>query len=220
MAGIARETFSFLKALKKNNDREWFADNKSRYQDAQKDLTEFVGTLLPKLAKFDRSIAQVDPKKTTFRIYRDVRFSKNKEPYKTNLGAHIHAGSKTDMRAGYYLHLEPGKSMLAGGAHMPSADWLKAIRSEIDYNAEDLEKVLRSASFKKYFGKINGEQLKTSPRDYDKDHPKIDLLRYKSFTAVHEVKDSAMIDSAFDTYAARVFKALHPFDNFLNTALD
>ena len=195
-------------------------DNKSRYQDAQSDLIEFVSLLLPKLAAFDDSVKTVDPKKTVFRIYRDVRFSKNKDPYKTNLGAHIHGGDKTLSRAGYYLHVEPGACMLAGGAYLPPSPWIKAIRKEIHYNGDELRKILASASFKKHFGEMEGETLKTSPRDYDSDHPMIDLLRHKSFLAVHPLKNADLYKSDFSTHSLKVFKALYPFDRFLNQSLD
>lgn len=220
MDHISPSTLKFLKELKRNNDRDWFEKNKPRYKDAQADLVDFVDQLIPHLSEFDKSIGGIDAKKTVFRIYRDVRFSKNKEPYKTNMGAHIQAGSKMQPRAGYYIHIEPGSCFLAGGAYMPPGPWLKAIRSEIHYNAEDLKKAISGKEFKKYFGELQGEKLKTSPRDYPADHPEIELLRMKSFLAVHELKDNELSSKGFLKHSTSVFKALYPLDTFLNMSLD
>ena len=215
---ISKKTFQFLKDLKKNNDRDWFKANKSRHDEAKADFEAFLGKLIPALAKFDNSIASLEPKKCIFRIYRDTRFSKDKTPYKTNLGAHLLAGGrKTEHgRAGYYIHLEPGKSILAGGAYLPPAPWIKAIRQEIDYNAKDLKKILNSKSFKEYFGSIEGEKLKTAPKGYPKDHPEIELLKHKSLLAVHNLTDKQVLSDDFLKHTLKVFKTLKPFDDFLN----
>lgn len=220
MAHLDPDILKFLKQLKKNNDREWFEANKPRYKAAQENLIEFVDQMLSELIKFDKSLVGVEPKKCVFRIYRDVRFSKNKDPYKTNLGAHIAGGTKMKPKAGYYLHIQPGSCMIAGGAYLPPAPWLKAIRKEIHHNAGDLKKVLKSASFKKYFGTMEGEQLKTAPRDYDKDHPDIELLRHKSFLATHMIQDKQVTDVDFGKHFLKVAKALHPFDAYLNMSMD
>ncbi|NNF02464.1 MAG: DUF2461 domain-containing protein [Bacteroidia bacterium] len=219
---ISKNTIKFLKDLKKNNNREWFNDNKSRYNDAKDDFTNFVAELIPGIAKFDKEIKDLDPKKCVFRIYRDVRFSKNKDPYKTNLGAHmLPGGRKTEhSRAGYYIHLEPGKSILAGGPYMPPGPWINAIRSEIDYNTKEFKKIINAASFKKYFGEIEGDKLKTAPKGYPKDHPEIELLKFKSYLAVHNLKDKDVVDAKFKKHAMTVFKAMQPFDKFLNRSTD
>ncbi|NNC84201.1 MAG: DUF2461 domain-containing protein [Flavobacteriales bacterium] len=220
MDHLAPDTLKFLRQLKKNNDREWFEKNKDRYKAAQADLIAFVDALIPELAKFDSGIKGIEAKKTVFRIYRDVRFSKDKSPYKLNMGAHVQGGTKMQPKAGYYIHIQPDNCFLAGGAYHPPAAWLKAIRSEIHYNAGDMKKVLRSASFKKYFGEIEGEKLKTSPRDYPADHPEIELLKMKSFLAVHELDDTQVTNKGFKAHCIKVFKALYPFDAYLNMALD
>lgn len=220
MPHIATDTLKFLKELKKNNDREWFEANKPRYKAAQEDLIGFVDALMPQLVKLDKSLIGVEPKKTVFRIYRDVRFSKNKDPYKTNMGAHIQGGSKMQPRAGFYLHIEPGACMFAGGAYHPPAPWLKAIRQEIHYNADELKKVLRSANFKKHFGSLQGEQLKSSPRDYDKDHPEIELLRHKSFFASKSLSDKEITSKDFGKQFISLSKAIYPLDAYLNMAMD
>jgi len=217
---ISKDTLSFLKELKKNNDRDWFQENKKRYQKANQDVRDFLDALIPEIAKFDPSVRGVEAKDCMFRIYRDVRFSKNKEPYKTNLGGYITSGGRKAMKAGYYVHIEPGRSMLAGGAYMPPAEWLKAIRKEIHYNSEELHKVIRSKTFKENFGELEGERLKTSPRDYPADHPEIELLRMKSLTAFHELKDSQLKSADFGKHATKVFKALKPLNDYLNMAMD
>ncbi len=223
MQHIDSSTIQFLKDLKANNNREWFNEHKPRYEAAKSNFEQFVDALLLEIAKFDPSIAHHKAKDCIFRIYRDVRFSKDKSPYKTHLGAHISAAAKRSeihSRAGYYIHLEPGDSMLAGGAYMPQGPWLKAIRQEIDYNADELKQILKEKNFKKYFGTLEGEQLKTAPRGYPKDHPEIEFLRYKSFLATHKCSDKEVLDKNFLAHSAKVFKALFPFDAFLNKSMD
>lgn len=160
----------------------------------------------------------MEPKQCIFRIYRDVRFSKDKTPYKISLGAHVlpEGRKKAINKAGYYLHIEPGNCFLAGGTHNPPSSWLNNIRGHIDKDAKTLKKIINSAGFKKYFKTIRGEQLKTTPRDYPKDHPDIDLLRYKSLLAIHRVPDAKVLSSSFLKHCVTVFKTLKPFDDFLN----
>ena len=218
---INKQTFKFLKELKKNNNRDWFITNKPAFDESKAEFESFISELLPRIAKFDPPIIELDPRKCIFRIYRDTRFSKNKTPYKTNLGAHLVAyAEKPHDRAGYYIHVEPGNTFLAGGAYLPPSEWLKAIRQEIDRNGKAFRKILNSASFKKYFGEIEGEKLKTRPRDYSADHPFIELLKYKSFLAVHNVSDKNAIAEDFSKYSAQIFKALKPLDDFLNQSLN
>lgn len=223
MKSISKKTFQFLKDLKKNNNRDWFQANKPRYEEAKQEFEEFIDALIAKIAEFDPSIKHHTAKECVFRIYRDVRFSKDKSPYKTHFGAHITAAvKKSDIhtKAGYYIHISPGESMLAGGAYMPEAKWLKAIRQEIDYNGEEFKKILNSKSFKEYFGAMEGEKLKTTPKDYDAEHPDIELLKYKSYLATHSCKDNDVLNEKFLQHCGKVFKALHPFDQYLNRALD
>lgn len=220
---ISQQTFQFLKDLNKNNNRDWFTANKPRYEKAKAEFEEFINALISQIAKFDKSIAGLNAKDCVFRIYRDVRFSKDKSPYKTHFGAHITAGGKkTEIhsRAGYYIHIEPNASMLAGGAYMPPSEWMNAIRKEIHYNAKELKKVINGNDFKKYFGKIDGEKLSRPPKGYDPNHPEIELLKYKSMLAVHNLKEKQMLDKNFLSHSIKVFKALYPFDKFLNQAMD
>ena len=221
MATISNTTFKFLKDLKNNNNREWFTDNKKRYEEAKGEFEEFIGALIKHIAKFDPPIIELNPKKTVFRIYRDVRFSANKDPYKINMGAHLsNSPSKIHDRAGYYIQIQPGNSFLAGGAYLPPNPWIGNIRQEIDYNTKEFKKIINSASFKKYFGEMEGEQLKTAPKGYPKDHPEIELLRYKSFLASNKCDDKLVTSSDFLNHSASVFKAMKPFDDFLNRAAE
>ena len=223
MTKISKDTLTFLKDLKHNNDREWFLENKPRYETARKEFEIFIDALIEEISKFDPSIGHHTGKDCIFRIYRDVRFSKDKSPYKTHMGAHITAAAKRSeihSRAGYYVHIGPGESMLAGGAYMPQGPWLKAIRKEIDYNAGEFKKILKSASFKKYFGEMEGEKLKKAPQGYQPDHPEIELLKFKSFLATNNVSDAEVVHDGFLLHATNAFKALFPFDQFLNKATD
>ena len=217
MSTITQQTFRFLRDLRKNNNREWFQENRSRYDSARDELESLVEDLIGRISKFDPDISGIEPKKAIFRIYRDTRFSANKLPYKTNLGAHIVAdNARPQYRAGYYLHLEPGNCFLGGGAYMPTSSWLREIRDRIASDGEELRKILRRKSFKDYFGELRGEQLKSAPRGFPKDHPEIELLRYKGFTALHEVTEKQVVDEGFPAYCSKVFKTLMPFDQFLN----
>ncbi len=218
---LSASTFEFLGDLAQNNDREWFQANKARYEDARGEFIGLVAQLIGRIADFDPAITRLDPRKAVFRIYRDTRFSRDKSPYKINMGAHLAAtGGKPDERAGYYIHVQPGESFLAGGAYHPAGEWLRGIRAAIDQRGEQLVRVLQDKNFRKYFGEMSGEKLKTRPRDYSADHPRIELLRYKSFLAVHHLRDEELQKPDSLNHAGRVFEALKPFDDFLNSALD
>ena len=222
MTHLDPDTRQFLADLKRNNDREWFQDNKPRSEAARVDFESFVGVLLPKIEAFDPNVAGLDPKKCVFRIYRDTRFSKDKTPYKTNFGAHMLMGGSKNVhqRAGYYIQVEPGNCFLAGGAHQPPAAWINAIRHRIDADAAPLKKVLRSKPFRDAFGGITGERLKTAPKGYPKDHPELELLRHKSLLAVHDMTDDTVFEKDLLKYAVKTFKTMKPFGDFLNGAMD
>lgn len=224
MALITQSTFKFLKDLKQNNDRDWFLANKPRFEEAKKEFEVFIDQMIGTISKFDNSIAHHSAKDCIFRIYRDVRFSKDKSPYKTHFGAHISSAAKRSeihSRAGYYIHIEPGGgSMLAGGAYLPQGPWIKAIRQEISYNANDFKKIINDSVFKDYFGEMEGEKLKRAPKGYEPDHPEIELLKYKSFLAVNKCTDKQVFAKDFLDHCANTFKVLYPFDRFLNRAID
>lgn len=220
---LTQPTLQFLTDLKAHNDRDWFTANKPRYEAAYAEFTQFVQALIGEIAKFDRGIAHFTAKDCVFRIYRDVRFSKDKSPYKTHFGAHVTAAPKKSeihTRAGYYLHLEPGGSFLAGGAYLPESNWLKAIRQEIAYCTEEFKGILNRPDFHRYFGTMEGEKLKKLPSGYAADHPAIEWLKHKSFLASHSCTDKQVLQPGFLQHCAEVFRALHPFDQFLNRAMD
>jgi uncharacterized protein (TIGR02453 family) len=219
---LSPKTLRFLSDLKKNNDREWFQSNKDRYLEAKADFESLVADLIDKVGAFDPDIKGSDPAKCVFRIFRDTRFSKDKSPYKTNMAAHVGIkGNKFQLAAGYYIHLEPGGgSMLGGGAHMPPPEWLKAIRQAIDRDGGELQRIVASAAFKKNFGALEGEQLQRVPQGFRPDHLYADLLRRKSFLAMHKVADKEILAPGFAKSAAAVFKAMQPFNRFLNEALE
>lgn len=213
----------FLADLKANNNRDWFQANKRRYEAAHKEFISFIDALIANIVEFDPSIGHHSAKDCVFRIYRDVRFSKDKAPYKTHFGAHITSAVKRSdihSRAGYYIHIGPGESMLAGGAYMPQAAWLKSIRLDIDLNAAGLREIVEAPDFQQYFGGIEGEKLKRAPKDYPIDHPEIELLKHKSFLGTHSLQDAQVLRPDFLAHATNVFRALHPFDAFLNRAAE
>lgn len=211
------KSLKFLARLRKNNDRDWFKANKDQYDEAREEFEEFVEDLIRRIAAFDPDVIGTDPKDCLFRIYRDIRFSKDKSPYKTAFGAYIAPGGRKSMLPGYYIHIEPGGSFLAGGMHRPEANTLLAVRNAIAADPKVLEKMEKSAAFRKYFDKIDShEKLKTAPKGFDKDHPAIDYLRLKGYTVVHEMKKDVDIkDPRFAANAAKVFKAMKPLIDFL-----
>jgi uncharacterized protein (TIGR02453 family) len=212
-------TLDFLKKLEKNNNKEWFEANRKSYEEAKKNLLEFTEMTIKEISRFDENIKGLEAKNCIFRINKDIRFSKDKTPYKNNMGALISKDGRKSMLAGYYLHIEPGGSFLAGGCWMPEPDKLQSVRQEIDYNLKDFEKVMKSADVKKYFGELKGEKLKTVPKGYAADNPAIDYLKHKSFILDHYVDDKQVAADDFPAYAVKVFKAMHPLNVFLNEAM-
>lgn len=219
MTMISKSTLTFLKELRENNNREWFQDNKRRYEAAKKDAEEFVGAILASLPKSDPDITGLRPKDCMFRIYRDVRFSKNKQPYKTNFGASIAKGGRKSPFPGYYIHIEPGQSFWGGGLYMPSGAVLKAVRQEIDYNQKQFESIVLSPTFQETYGELWGERLKTSPQGYSQDHPAIKWLRLKSFIAFKEAPDSALTRQDLSMRIIEDFAVLKPLNDFLKMPL-
>lgn len=218
---IQADTLTFLKKLQQNNNKEWFDAHRDVYEIAKANFKEFVQELIVGLAKFDPAVKHLEAKNCVFRINRDVRFSKDKSPYKNNMGASISPGGKKSFTAGYYFHLQPGASFLAGGMWQPEPVYLNAIRQEIDYNPEEFAKILKAKSFKDYFGGLSEEdKLKTVPKGYDKAHPQIELLKHKSFIVVHDLKDKEVLGKDFQKHCLNVFKALYPMDLFLRRACD
>jgi len=217
MSSVSRNTFNFLSSLKKNNDRDWFNENKAAYQSSHEEMIALADQLFQKISQFDE-LEEVSPKKALFRIYRDVRFSKNKDPYKTNRSGYFRRKG-AERRGSYYFSIEPGNSFIGGGFYQPESSDLNHIRQQIDLDASPLRKALADKKFKSYYGEMLGEQLKTAPRDYDKDHPEIDLLRYKGFYFMHAFSDAEVMSDDFEKKAAEGFKLLMPFQNVMTEYL-
>lgn len=213
---IDKSTIHFLEDLTKNNNREWFQENKSRYETARKNYLAFLDELLESMEPFEPAAHGQKGKDLVFRIYRDVRFSNDKRPYKDHFGAYIAEGGRKSILPGYYLHLAANNnSFVAGGLWMPPADYLKAVRQEIDYNMDELERIIQAPPFKERFGKIQGEQLKTTPKGYDKDNPAIEYLRFKSWNAVMPLSDKVVLSKDFMHVVLEAFRAVKPFNGFL-----
>ncbi len=210
----------FLRDISRNNNREWFEKHKPRYLQVKGHFEDFLETLHKELIKFDDSLAGLNPRKQGFRIYRDVRFSKDKRPYKVNMGAGFSPRGKMEQEPGYYIHLEPGNSFVAGGLYMPDPTNLAKIRQEVDYNAEGLLKILSDKKFKKYFDGLDEfDRVKTAPKGYPKDHPHITLLKNKSFIVSRYFSDKDVKDKKFVKQLAETCKAIKPLNDFLKEAI-
>lgn len=216
-ATIKKSTFLFLKDLAKHNNRDWFNKHKGRYLAEQENMLAFAENLLEKMRTHDE-IENSSAKKVLYRIYKDVRFSKDKSPYKTSWSGSFRRATKKK-RGGYYFHLEPGNSYMAGGFFGPDADDLKRIRQDIDLNSADWKKLLGNKKTKAFFGTLRGEQLLTTPKGFDKDHPAIELLRYKSFVLRHNFTDKEVLSEKFPALLNQAFKNLRPFFDYMSDVL-
>ena len=209
----------FLRELEADNSREWFEANRSRYEVARAVFLGLVGDLIDRFESVD-DLGGVTVKECVFRINRDVRFSKDKSPYKTVMSALLGRGGRKSGARSYYFHLEPdGRSMLAGGLYDPAPAELGKIRGAIAEDAKPLKKIMRAPDFVRYFGELAGESLKTAPQGYPKDHPDIELLRKKQFMAVHGIGDAAASSMDLVPHALTVFKAMKPFLTYLEKAV-
>lgn len=214
-------TLKFLAALKRNNNKPWFEKNKLTYLDAKEDVEHFAGQVIEGLAKIDPGIAGLQPKDCTFRIYRDVRFSKDRSPYKTNMGAYINKGGKKMPTAGYYVHFEPGRCFAAGGLWMPMAPDLNKVRQEIDYNFSEWHDILSERSFKKNFpdGISKEDTLSRPPKGYGDDNPAIEYLKLKSFIATRKFTDTEVLSASFQKQLLKTFESIKGLVYFLNRAI-
>jgi len=213
---------AFLKALKKNNTKEWFDKNKPKYLEAKEEFEVVVQSIISALNKFDKKISSdMKAKDCVFRIYKDVRFSKDKTPYKNHFGAYFSPGGKKSNAAGYYLHFQPGNLFIAGGNWQPEPPQLQAIRQEIDYNGDKLVKLLRAKPFSAFFKGLSEEdKLKTAPKGFDKEHKHIELLKLKSFIAYHPINDAKLKGKELEKTAGAAFKSMFPLIQFLREASD
>lgn len=218
MSSVKKSTLDFLKDLKLNNDRDWFQANRSRYDEARSDFNTYVQAVIDEITSFDPILKGLEVKSCIYRINRDIRFSTDKTIYKTHLGAYIVRGGKNngDRFAGYYVHVEPGNSMIAGGAWFPSAGWLALIREKISEEGNKLLSIINDHEFRTMFGEIDGEKLKSAPKGYPKDHPYIDLLRYKGLGVVRILSDKEICSEAGFGLVIRASKLIKPLNDFMN----
>lgn len=217
---MKQTTLQFLHDLQSNNNKEWMDVNRKSYDAARQDFEQFVADLIGALAQFDPAIGELQAKQCIFRLHRDIRFSKDKSPYKTNFGAAFSRGGRKSTAAGYYFHLEPGGSFAGGGVWMPEADQLRRIRQEIDYNFDEFKAIVEDKKFKAYFPKIDGESLSRPPKGYDDTNPAIHYLKLKSFTVCAKVTDKELTTSGLLQKTMDIYTRMEPFIRFLNRAVE
>lgn len=217
---IDSSTIAFLRDLKENNNREWFKANQRRYEIAKSNFLDFTNGLIAAIAEFDSSIGTLEAKDCHFRIYRDVRFSKNKDPYKTNMGAYIARGGKKGQFAGYYLHVEPNVSFVSGGIYMAETNILKKIRSDIETYSDNFLEIVENKNFKNSFVNLGDESLKKVPQGFSPDSPVAQYLKLKHITPHHPLEDQDVTkEDAFDRIV-EIYRVMFPLISFLNTAIE
>lgn len=214
---IKPSTFTFMKDLASNNDKNWFDANRSSYEDALKNMQDFAQLLHDGMKEFD-VIATPSGKKSLMRIYRDVRFSKDKSPYKPYWGGSFQRAGK-HRRGGYYFHIQPGNCFIGGGFWEPSSSDLLHIRKQIQADPSPLRRILSSSSFRNHFGELQGEQVKSAPKGFDKDDPSIDLLRYKQFLVSQKFSDAQAKSKEFPDLALSTFRAMLPLFDYMTDIL-
>ncbi|MBP5742979.1 MAG: DUF2461 domain-containing protein [Paludibacteraceae bacterium] len=216
----AREILDFLKDLAANNDREWFAENKARYTSAMDALKEMVDRLIGELQTFDGDLAYLQAKDCVYRIYRDIRFSPDKSPYKRHMAAYMSCGGRKSIRTGYYLHLQPnGESLLAGGLYCVDSKMVKAARKAISDNAEEFLEIVNDASFSDTF-EVMGEKLKRMPLGFDADSPVAEFVKHKDFSICKRLPDDFFDRAEWESEAVELFRRMKRYNDFMNSALD
>lgn len=212
----------FLSELKDNNNREWFAENKKRYESTKKDFERISDALILEISKFDEDIKHVTAKDCVFRIYRDTRFSHDKTPYKTHYGVFIAAGGgRKSVRGGYYFHLEPGNCFVATGVWCPPPEVLKALRQSVYENIDEFKEITSHSDFSRYFKTFyEDDKLKTAPKGFPKDFPDIDLLKLKHYMVEYKLDDSFLTQNDLVNKVAGIFKTAYPLNVFLNYTVD
>ncbi|SHI74500.1 TIGR02453 family protein [Mesonia phycicola] len=214
MKSIPQEALPFLVQLQNNNDRDWFEEHKPKFKSIEAEMKEFYKEIEFQLNQHD----QIEKTKA-FRIYRDVRFSKDKTPYKTNFGASF-TRKKPELRGGYYVHVQPdNKSFIAVGFWNPNKEDLYRIRKEIEMDAEEIKEILQQKELKNFWGRVDGERLKTAPKGFDKTHPDIDLLNLKQWVFTKYFTDEDVVNPNFANTVDNHFEAIKPFFNYMSSVL-
>ncbi|MFY8182564.1 MAG: DUF2461 domain-containing protein [Flavobacterium sp.] len=220
---ITKEALQFLADLIANNNTEWMHENKKRYESYKKDYHNFIASILNEMKPLDKSLEPLEVKNCTFRINRDIRFSKDKSPYKTNMGVWMSQNKNSKNAPGYYIHFEKGNCFIAGGVWCPEPNELKLIRKEIEFFHDDLEAIVANKTFKNEFKELTRDEsntLKKAPKDFDPNHPAIEFLKLKSFTASHKIDEKLFTDKDFSKIIAQKLIALKPMNDFLRRALE
>ena len=220
---ISKEALQFFEDLVANNNTEWMHANKKRYENFKKDYHQYIELVLAEMKPLDRTLEPLEVKNCTFRINRDIRFSKDKSPYKTNIGIWFTQNKNSKNSPGYYIHFEKGRSFIAGGVWCPEPEELKKIRKEIEFFHDDLEKVVNEKTFKKEFKELTRDDtnsLKNAPKGFDPNHPAIEFLKLKSYTASQKVDDKIFTEPDFSKKIAQKLIALKPMNDFLKRALE
>jgi conserved hypothetical protein TIGR02453 len=212
--------FQFLKELSLNNNREWFNDHKDDYMKAQTEFENLLTAIIQRISLFDDEIVGIQAKDCTYRIYRDVRFSQDKSPYKLHIGGYINGKGKKSEHCGYYVHLQLGYCMLAGGSLCPPPNILKALRQSVYDNIDEYRSIVEDPAFKKYFPVIGENFLKTAPKGFPKDFKYIDYLKPKEFICSYQVPDEFFLDEKMLDNVADAFKQLKRFSDFTNYTID
>lgn len=212
--------YDFLKELKVNNNRDWFSDNKPLFQQAKASFEDSIHEFITLINKIDSSIGLLEPKDCVFRIYRDTRFSKDKTPYKTNMGAYVVNGGRKSPRGGYYIHVEPGASFIAGGIYCPPSDVLKKVRKEVYNFIDEFKDIIYNKAFKQLFPELYQDKLKLAPKGFPKDFEDIDLLKYKSYIVSHSISDEEMVGEKGKAIISTAIKTLKPLNDFINRGID
>lgn len=219
---IAKEIIWFLDDLKENNHKEWFDANRKKYDAVKKNITDFTAEVIKKYTSIDETIAHLQAKDCLFRINRDVRFSADKSPYKTNIGISINKGGKKFNLAGYYIHIQPNESFIGGGIYMPMPPELKQLREEIDYNFEKFKQIVENPTFVQNYGGLSsqGMSLTRVPKGYEADNPAAEFLKLKGFIATRKLTNEEVLATDFMEKVCKDFEILKPLIDFLNQALE
>ncbi len=219
---ISPFVYEFLDELSQHNNREWFMDNKKRWEVVKSDFLEFINFIIPELYQMDKTIGMQTSEKCMYRIYRDTRFSPDKTPYKTHIAVYIASGGvKQHGRPGYYLHIQNGQSGIGGGIYMPEPIVLDAIRKEIYYNIDTFKSILNAPEFKRYFpGLMQIDMLKRAPKGFPNDFADIDLLKYKHYATSHDFSNEIALSDHFHEYVMNVFHATYPLNKFILNAMN
>lgn len=220
---LQSSTLKFLKDLKKNNNKAWFDKNRPVYEAAKTDFIKFIQAVIDQYGRKDGSIKSIVAKDCLFRINRDVRFAKDKSPYKSNFGAAINIGGRqSSTTAGYYFHLSPGSSFTGGGIWMPDSEFLKKIRQEVDYNFTAFKKIVQSKKFKSVYGDLSRDAeyvLSRVPKGYEPDNAAAEYLKFKSYVAMVPVKDADLVSTDLVKKTVQAFETLQPLIGFINESL-